>query len=138
MISVTGITDRYSVQSALLEKHSKSLQWLSTTLLWKSRLIVFQQVLDEHAVRTLSVDLRKQMDHLQNLVTYYSIEVVDELRKKLRAHENKLAKMLEAKSEWDTDYYQEHDSLMDEAAIIDASISAIKEELLQWVDNLID
>lgn len=136
MISVTGITDKYIVQPALLEKHAKTLQWLSATLLWKSQLIVFQQMLDKNAVLALSLDQKKQMDHLQNLITFYSIEVIEEIRKKLRAHENRLAKMLETKSEWELTYYREHDALMDEAGVIDQRMADIKRELLEWITDV--
>jgi hypothetical protein len=136
MISVTGITDKYIVQPALLEKHGKTLNWLSSTLLWKSQLIVFQQMLDKYSGHSLTSELKKQMEQLQNLVTFSSIEVIEELRKKLRAHENRLAKMLETRSEWEVAYYREHDALMDEAAAIELRMGALKTELLQWVTTI--
>lgn len=36
MISVTSVTDNYILQPTLLNKHKKTLEWLSTAVLWKS------------------------------------------------------------------------------------------------------
>src|SRR5215204_3114206 len=115
MISITGVTNNYSLQPALLNKHSSTISWLSTTMHWKSELAFFQKALDELTLSVSPVESRKQIEHFQNQISFFTLEAIEELRKKLRNHESRLAKMLEAKSEWDTQYFKEHDALMKDA-----------------------
>lgn len=132
MISITGVTNHYALQPALLDKHAKTLAWLSATMHWKSELAFFHKVLEEHASIGLLRPDRTEIDHLQNLIFFYTVEVIEDMRKKLRNHESRLAKMLETKSEWDTQYYQEHDAIMNEAAALSARIGLLKEDLKHW------
>ena len=134
MISVTGGTNQYILQPGLVEKHKKTLDWLSQTILWKTQLNVFQKLLD--ALSTTELEEKKELDHFQNLVTYYSGEVVDEIRKKLRSHENRLAEMLKTNAEWEVGYFREHDALMEEAEAIKKRLVEIRNELTDWSATL--
>jgi hypothetical protein len=125
MISVTGVTNNYSIQPALLEKHSSTLSWLSSTIHWKSELAFFQKMLKELKPSVTSTEVMAEIENLENQILYFLIEAIEELRKKLRNHESKLAKMLEAKSEWDTQYYKEHDALMGSAAALSENIDKL-------------
>ena len=132
MISITGVTNNYSLQPALLTKHSNTLSWLSTTMHWKSELAFFQKALDELKQSISSEDALKEIEHFQNHIAFFTLEAIEDLRKKLRNHESKLAKMLEAKSEWDTQYYKEHDALMKDAFDLAANINSLTSSLRLW------
>lgn len=132
MISATSTTKKFSVQPVLLEKHHKTLEWLSASALWKSELSFFQKVLDDRAGIIEGVDGKKQLDHFQYLIIYYNGEVIEDIRKKLRNHENRLARMLESKSELDTQYYKEHADVMDEAQTFSVRFEEFKREVLSW------
>jgi len=136
MISVTGITGNYILQPATLEKHSKTLEWLSTSMLWKAELRTFQKILDQRAPLLTTTDDKKKIDHFQNLITYYNGEVVVDLRKKLRDHENKLAHMLESKNETETQYFKEHDSIMDQAATFSNLFKEFRAEFLAFTEKV--
>jgi hypothetical protein len=129
MISVTGVTNRYSLQPALLEKHSKTLSWLSATMHWKSELAFFQKMLGDvkHSVNDKAV--MEEIESLENEILHFTLEGIEELRRKLRNHESKLAKMLEGRTEWDTQYYIEHDALMKNASTLSDNISKLVETL---------
>ena len=114
MISVVGTTGKYILQPGLLGMHRQTLEWLSATALWKRELSFFQKLLDKHAPSISAVEFKKQVDHFQNLIIYYKGELIDLLRKKLREHESKLARMLQQENESDTEYYKEHNGLMEE------------------------
>ncbi|MBL0740485.1 hypothetical protein [Chryseolinea lacunae] len=133
MISIIGVTKNYALQPALLDKHAKTLAWLSATMHWKSELAFFHKLLDEHAAVGVVRPDKTEIDHLQNLIFFYTVEVIEDMRKKLRNHESRLAKMLETKSEWDTQYYHEHDAIMNEAVALSARIELLKEDLKHWV-----
>lgn len=136
MISVTGVTNNYVLQPALLDKHAKTLAWLSATVLWKSELAFFQKQLEGLSALRLTREERSEASHFQNLVLFYNVEVIDDMRKKLRNHESKLARMLETRSEWETQYYKEHSGLMEEAEALSMRFGKLKGDLMMALARL--
>ncbi len=137
MISVTSGTNEYILQPSLLEKHRVTLNWLSSTLLWQREFNFFQKLLDQNAAKFTSVDDKKKIDHFQNLIIYYLGELIPELRKKLRDHENRLADMLKTKNELKTQYFKEHETVMQELESFNIRFVEYKEELFEFIEKLI-
>ncbi len=137
MISVISTTSNYILQPSLVEMHKKSLEWLSATVLWKRELKFFQQLLDNQAPKFSSVDDKKKIDHFQNLLIYYSGELVDELSSKLRKHESNLARMLQEKNESDTVYFKEHQSLMFELQSFSESFQSYRHEFFDFIEKVL-
>ena len=137
MISVTSGTNEYILQPSLLEKHRITLNWLSSSLLWQREFNFFQKLLDQNAGKLTSVDGKKKIDHFQNLIIYYNGELIPELRKKLRDHENRLADMLKTKNELKTQYFKEHETLMQELESFNIRFVEYKEELFEFIERLI-
>lgn len=135
MISVTSVTKKYILQPLLIKKHKKTLFWLSAVTLWKSELNFFQKALEENAPRFTKVADKKKIDHFQNLLIYYSGEVIDSLRSKLRQHESRIASILKTKDEVHTQYFSEHDALMDELETFSKSYRELKESLVKFVSR---
>ena len=79
---------------------------------------------------------RSDVNHFQNLVLFYTVEVIEDIRKKLRNHESKLARMLETRSEWETQYYKEHGELMDEAEALSKRFENLKADLKTAITRL--
>lgn len=136
MISVTSITGDYILQPSLLEKHRNTLSWLSATLLWQREINFFQKLLDQYAPKFTSTDDKKKISHFQNLIIYYRDELIIDLRKKLRDHENRLADLLMTKDELKTQYFKEHDSIMNELDAFNTSFAEFKNELLASVEKV--
>lgn len=134
MISVTSITDQYTLQPSLLEMHRQSLDWLSNSVLWKRELSFFQKLLDEHSVQFTSVDDKKKIDHFQNLIIYYQGELIDALRKKLRDHENHLAKVLQERNESDTVYFKTHDPIIQEMTAFNKQFHDFKNDFFSFIE----
>ncbi|HET6541109.1 MAG TPA: hypothetical protein VFG46_11530 [Chryseolinea sp.] len=137
MISVTSGTNAYILQPSLLEKHRRTLNWLSSTLLWQREFNFFQKLLDQNAAKLTSVEDKKKIDHFQNLILYYNSELIPALRKKLRDHENRLADMLKTRNETKTEYFKEHDALMQELESFNLSFIEYKEELFEFIEKVI-
>lgn len=135
MISVTSISDKYVLQPTLLDKHRKSLEWLSAIILWKRELSFFQKLLDQYAPKLSSTDDKKKIDHFQSIIIYYKNELVDSLATRLRLHEKKLAEMLESLDETKTEYFKEHDGLMSELEALNAQFIKHKEELFKFIET---
>jgi hypothetical protein len=137
MISPTAVTKKYILQPSLLTKHMKTLEWLSATVLWKKELIFFQKLLDQYANQFKTADEKKQMHHLQNIITYYKDELVDSLASKLRHHEKKLADMLETQDELKTAYIKEHTAIMNELQAANDQFRNYKEELFALIEKVL-
>ena len=135
MISVTGVTGNYILQPELLQKHSETITWLSTSMLWKSEVNAFQKILDERAPLLRTEEQKKKVDHFQNLIIYYKSEVIDNLRRLLRGHESRLATMLESKNESDIQYFKEHDGIMDKLQTFSDLFRQFRAELLQFAQQ---
>lgn len=135
MISVTGVTGNYILQPELLQKHSETITWLSTSVLWKSEVNAFQKILDERAPLLRTEEQKKKVDHFQNLIIYYKNEVIDNLRRLLREHESRLATMLESKNESDIQYFKEHDGIMDKLQTFSDLFRQFRAELLQFAQQ---
>ncbi len=135
MISATSVTTNYILQPSLLEKHRRTLNWLSATLLWQREFNFFQKLLDQYAPKFTAVEDKKQIDHFQNLLIFYKNELIIDLRKKLRDHETRLADMLQTKDETKTEYFKEHDGLMQELESFNNTFTEYKENLFGFIER---
>jgi hypothetical protein len=136
MISPIAGTKEYILQPSLLTKHTKTLEWLSATVLWKKELTFFQKLLDQYASGFTTADDKNQAHHLQNIIIYYKDELIDSLASKLRLHEKKLADMLESKDELKTAYIQEHQALMNELQAANDQFRNYKDELFTLIEKI--
>lgn len=136
MISVIGTSGKYILQPSLVSMHHQSLEWLSASALWKRELSFFQKLLDQNSSRATSLDLKKEMDHFQNIIIYYGGEVVDALRKKIRDHEKDLADMLQSLNESDTKYFKEHEQVMSDLTTFSKTYDQFRHELFAFIERL--
>jgi len=137
MISITSITKNYILQSGLIEKHRKTLDWLSSTVLWKRECEFFQKLLDQYGSNFTAIEDKKKLDHFQSLIVYYNGEVIDECRKRLRKHEKDLAEMLQTKDQLKIQYFKEHDTLMESLESFRKSFAEYKEEFFAFIEKAI-
>lgn len=136
MISATSVTNNYILQPSLLTKHKKTLEWLSSAILWKREFSFFQKLLDQYTPKFSHTDDKKKIDHFQNLIIYYKGELIDSFSSRLRLHEKKLAEMLESRDETKTEYFKEHDELMNSLESLHAQFLQIKEELFEFMEKV--
>ena len=134
MISILSTTNKYILQSSLIDMHKQSLDWQSATELWKCEIKFFQKLLDTRASTFTLEEDKKKISHFQSLITYYGGEVIDLLASKLRKHEASLARILKDNNESDTTYYHEHKGLMDELAQFSMQFDKLKYELLCFME----
>jgi hypothetical protein len=135
MISVLSTTNKYMLQPSLLDMHRHSIDWLSATVLWKREVAFFQKLLDKYSSRFSAEEDKKKVGHFQSLITYYSGELIDQLRAKLRDHENMLARTLQELNESDTRYFQEHKGLMNELEAFSTSFNSLKHDLFEFIEK---
>jgi len=123
------------LQPGLMDKHRKTLEWLSSTILWEREVIFFQKILDMHASKFTSTADKQKISHFQNLIIYYRGEVIHQLAAKLREHEHKLAELLRTKNELMTEYFKEHDAFMSELETFAKSFAEFKSQLFDFVEK---
>jgi nucleotide-binding universal stress UspA family protein len=68
----------------------ESAMWTSDVDFWMDQMTAYQGILDESIKLAESKDDKKRIDHLQNIVTYYSKEVLIDLKSKIYHHRQKL------------------------------------------------
>ncbi|MBL0741038.1 hypothetical protein [Chryseolinea lacunae] len=135
MIAPLAITGHYILQPGLLEKHKKTLEWLSASVLWKRELAFFQKLLDQYAPDFSSLADKQQLDHFQNLLLYYRTEVVDTLADTLRQHEKQLAEILSTQDETKTGYFKEHDLVMAQMESFNTQFQEYKSTLFTFIET---
>jgi hypothetical protein len=118
-----------------MDLHQSSLEWLSTTVLWKQEVAFFQKLLDSYVAKGTSTDEKKKVSHFQNLITYYGGELIDSLRKKIKLHEHKLANMMQELKGSDKEYYDEHGELLDELSAFMKTFNSFKSEFFAFIDK---
>lgn len=135
MISILSTTGKYMLQPSLIDMHKQSIQWLSQSELWKKELSFFQKMLDKFTPSFKTVEQKKRVDHFQSVITYYNGEVVDELRKKIRVHEGNLAHLLQTLNEADTEYFKEHEGIMEQLISFQLSFNDLKHEFFEFIES---
>lgn len=135
MISPLITTDSYILQQGLLNKHKRTIEWLSAIVLWKRELAFFQKVLDQSVSQFSSTEDKKKIDHFQSIIIYYKNELIDSFASKLRLHEKKLADMLQNHNESNVTYFTEHDQLMSELESLNTQLAEYKEAFFAFIER---
>jgi hypothetical protein len=136
MVSGISTSNRYILQPSLADLHHQSLASLSAATLWKRELRFFQKLLDKYAPKFSSVEDKKKIDHFQNLIIYYSGELIDEINKKLRHHEANLGQMLQEKNQADTTYVAEHQDLLEQVESFAKNFDEYRHDLYDFVEKV--
>lgn len=135
MVSVLASTGRYILQPSIIEMHTTTLEWLSALELWKKEVQFFQKLLDQHTTQISNLEIKKQVDHFQHLITYYGGELISLLRKKLHQHESNLAHMLKEADESETAYFYEHKAMMEELDAFRKTFYQFKHDYIEFIER---
>lgn len=130
MTILMDANENHASQSELIEKHTETVDWLSSSMLWKSELQNFQKILDERTSnpsKTENVDA----DHFQLMILHYLREI-EKLRNKLRNHETSLGKLLELKDESTHQGAEEHDVIMSILESFSKTYKQFRKEFFQF------
>ena len=130
--SPIGLTEKQSWESL----HFESVKWVSDIELWKIELNFFQKLLDRYGSSFELVEDKKEIDHFQNLITYYNGELLDEFRQLVRRHENHLAKDFAVTGEVnEPEYRAKHEDLKVRIRAFDDEFKAYKTEFFQFIER---
>ena len=124
----------FLAERSIEDLHYSSRQWLFNIEFWRKELDFFQTLLDLNVEKAESVDQKKQIDHFQNLITYYKGELLDEFHQKARRHEKSMRAMLNGESSnLDNAFREKHNILFDQIVSFD---NQFKQHKLDFYDFL--
>lgn len=123
--------ENHASQSELIEKHTETVDWLSSSILWKSELQNFQKMLDDRDVPSVSGKNNVDADHFQ-LMIRHNIDEIEKLRNKLRNDETMLAKLMESKDDAINPGSDEHTSTMMQVESFSKAYKQFRKEFLEF------
>ncbi|MDH3711503.1 MAG: hypothetical protein OER04_16550 [Cyclobacteriaceae bacterium] len=137
MENLKATTTEFLIRESLLDLHKSSKQWVSEVNLWKLELNFFQKLLDTHAKKVTTYQGKKTIGHLQNLITYYQGELMDEFAKAVRKHEKYLIRVIDGGESDDSTYKVKHEIIDDKINTFRDRFKDYKEELFQFIEELL-
>jgi hypothetical protein len=123
--------ENHANQSELIEKHTETVDWLSSSILWKSELQDLQKMLDERSAFSATRKNDVDADHFQ-LMIRHNIDEIEKLRNKLRNDETMLAKLMESKDGSITVGSDEHTNTMRQVESFSKAYRQFRKEFLEF------
>jgi len=137
MENIKATTTEFLLREGLMDLHKTSKQWVSDVDLWKLELDFFQKLLDSNAGRVTTYQGKKTIGHLQNLITYYQGELLDEFAKAVRKHEKYLNKIITGEEPGEESYRVKHDIIDDKISSFKDGYKDYKKEFFHFISELI-
>ena len=137
MENLKATTTEFLIRESLLDLHKVSKQWVSEVSLWKLELGFFQNLLDAHAKKVTTYQGKKTIGHLQNLITYYQGELMDEFAKAVRKHEKYLNRIISGEITDESSYRVKHEIIDDKINTFRDRFKDYKEELFHFIEELL-
>jgi len=121
----------HATQSELIEKHTETVDWLSSSILWKSELQDLQKMLDERTVPSVTGKNDVDADHFQ-LMIRHNIDEIEKLRIKLRNDETLLAKLMESNDDSISLGSDEHTNTMRQVESFSRAYRQFRKEFFEF------
>lgn len=137
MENLKATTTEFLLRESLLDLHKSSKHWVSEVNLWKLELNFFQKLLDAHAKKVTTYQGKKTIGHLQNLITYYQGELMDEFAKAVRKHHKYLSRILNGEENDESSYRVKHEIIDDKINSFRDRFKDYKEELFEFIEDLL-
>ena len=136
MENLKATTTEFLLRESLMDLHKTSKQWVSEVDLWKLELDFFQKLLDSNAQKVTTYKGKKTIGHLQNLITYYQGELLDEFAKAVRKHEKYLNRIITGEVNDEESYRVKHDIIDDKISSFRDGFKEYKSELFHFISEL--
>ena len=137
MEGITAPKSDFILERSIEDLHYGTAQWLSELNFRKDELRFFQSLMEKHVAEADNHDKQAELEHLQNKLTYYNGEVVDQFLHDLRLHEKELSAMLSGNiASNDHEYRQKHQRIADNLHSFDKEYKQYKKELYSFIEKL--
>lgn len=135
MVTEIASTGKSILQPGIVDMHAASQEWRSALKLWKREVQFFQKLLDQHTSQISGLEIKKQVDHFQHLITYYGGELIPVLRRKLHQQEKHFACMPKESDENETANYYEHKALIEELEAFRKTFYQFKHAYIEFMEH---
>lgn len=136
MEKIASPSEEFLLEKGLEILHKESQAWASDIAFWKDELKFFQKLLEFDAPRAKKLEDKQKLERFQNLIIYYSGELLDEFNKKVRQHEEKLSSFQGSQKSDDTTYLAEHGELSSHLNSFRQEFRMYKKELFDYTDEM--
>ncbi len=137
MENIKATTTEFLLRESLLDLHKTSKHWVSEVDLWKLELGFFQKLLDAVANKVTTYQGKKTIGHLQNLITYYQGELMDEFAKAVRKHEKYLNRLIQEEDGEEQSHKVKHEIIDDKINTFRDRFKDYKQELFTFIEELL-
>ncbi len=128
----------FLLEIGLESLHQESSKWISEINLWKLELSFFQKLLDKYSKNFSTEKQRKELDHFQNLITYYNGELLDQFMQKIRKHEKSLVGELKNDIKIDeTIYRKKHWEIANEIKSLAGEYYHNKKNFFKFIESVL-
>ncbi|MEO1052417.1 MAG: hypothetical protein AAFX87_17430 [Bacteroidota bacterium] len=101
-------------EDSLENLHLQSEQWVEEVGLWKNELQFFQKILDRYSGCFNTTEQKKTLDHFQHIITYYSGQLLDDFKQRVRRHEKYLRGIMDGEEpNMESEFRARHSSLFE-------------------------
>ncbi len=136
MNSIEQSKTDFLLQRTVEDLNESSRQWMEDIDFWKIELDFFQKLLDDQVAKMHSKEQKKQLDHFQNLIIYYSGELLDQFEQSARRHAKLMATLVESNNGVeDTNYRSKHIDLADKIDSFAYQFRQYKKDLYQFLEG---
>lgn len=128
----------YLLDASLEILHFESSEWLSEIAFWKDEIAFFQKLLEKIAPKAISADNKLEMEHLQNEITLFRYEILDELKGSVLVHEKYLASLLDDSQKDSEQFYREkHKTIADQISGFAKEFKDLKSDIFSFAEKLL-
>lgn len=128
----------YLLEEGLEALHRESKNWYSELELWRIDLSFFQKLLDLNAQHFTSKEDKKRMSHFQNLIIYYTGEVLDRFEQMIRRHEKYLAsELMNMETLNESEYRKKHAEIASHVGAFRIEFIKYKREFYDFIERVI-
>jgi len=140
MEQLTNAGSDYLLEIGIEELHKDSKVWMSRIELWKRELLFFQKLLDSYSTKFNNPEDKKSEAHFQNLIIYYSGELLDEYKQSVRRQEKRLAELvtIDGQEQVDQTEFRNHQiRLKAKVDSFDREFRKYKHEFFTFIEKVI-
>jgi hypothetical protein len=135
-----GVNYHYILEMSLTDLRQKSKAWLSEIELWLLELTIFRKMLRVNQDRLIedNTSNEKELDHFRELIDYYEIRLLRNLKSKLEIHEGNLIELMDGHLNQDEGSFREnHKNIGQVVHAFENEFRNLKKEFLTFMEAAI-
>lgn len=134
-----GVNFNYMLEMSLADLHSQTRDWMSEIDYWLAELSFFRKILKTNSQLALEKGLEEEMINYVDLMDYYQVRMLKELKQKIHNHDDSLKSLLNGQERQDEESFREiHKSVGNHIHIFETEFRNLKKEFYYFIETIID